>query len=64
MYKLLLKKDDFSGFYLDEEINSDSNNILFEWTIEQAIHQQGGLEKCPWTKEVIEAALQIYFKYV
>lgn len=64
MYKLLLKKDDFSGFYLDEEINSDSNKILFERTIEQAIHQQGGPEKCPWTKEVIEAALQIYFKYV
>lgn len=62
IYKLIFKKDDFGGFYLDEEVNSDNNYGIFERTVEQVVHQQGGPEKCPWTKDIIEAALQRYFK--
>jgi len=61
MYKVLAKKDDFHGFYLDEEVSSESNKIIFERVINQVLIEYGGPERCPWTRAIIEAALQRYY---
>ena len=37
-------------------VNSDNNYGIFERTVEQVVHQQGGPEKCPWTKDIIEGS--------
>ncbi|CAH3118079.1 unnamed protein product, partial [Porites lobata] len=39
IYKVLSKKEDFHGFYLDEDI--------FQRVMAQVLHQHGGEERCP-----------------
>ncbi|CAH3166055.1 unnamed protein product [Porites lobata] len=47
IYKVLSKKEDFHGFYLDEEVSSDNNATIFLRVMAQVLHQHGGEERCP-----------------
>lgn len=61
MYKVLCRKEDFNGFYLDEDVSSENNTGIIERVIAQVLHEHGGQERCPWTRAIMEAALQRYF---
>ncbi|XP_031552034.1 uncharacterized protein LOC116289278 [Actinia tenebrosa] len=53
--------NDFSGFYLDESVDSDNNINIVGRVVTEVYHQYGGQEKSPWCKEQIETVLRRYF---
>ncbi|KAK2546974.1 hypothetical protein P5673_033264 [Acropora cervicornis] len=61
LYRVLIKREDFNGFELDENANSDNNRGIMDRVIEQVLHEYGGQERCPWSRAIMQAALQRYF---
>lgn len=61
IYKVLCGKENFNGFHLDEVVSSENNVQIIERVISQALHQHGGQERCPWTRDTMKAALERYF---
>ncbi|XP_044168162.1 uncharacterized protein LOC122952187 [Acropora millepora] len=61
LYRVLIKREDFDGFELDENANSDNNRGIMDRVIEQVLHEYGGQERCPWSRTIMQAALQRYF---
>ncbi|CAB4033220.1 Hypothetical predicted protein, partial [Paramuricea clavata] len=61
VYNTLIQKDDFVGFNLTESFNSESNKAILDAVLTEVYAQFHGMDKTPWSRLAIEAALKRYF---
>ncbi|XP_015764349.1 PREDICTED: uncharacterized protein LOC107343295 [Acropora digitifera] len=61
MYKVLCRREDFNGFYLNEDVSSENNATIIERVIAQVLHEHGGQERCPWTRPIMEGMCVLPF---
>ena len=51
------QESDFALVIYLFRVSSDNNAAIFQRVMAQVLHQDGGEERCPWTRAVMEGTL-------